>query len=278
MDVNVATNRNENVPPISGFLSAGFRWYVPRYFRRHFNAIRLAKDSLPLLPDGKSVICFVNHPSWWDPLFAVFLTCHSLGGRQFYAPIDKESLKRYAVFRKLGFFGVSQGSLDGAKQFLRIGQAILDQRNTALWITPSGSFTDVRSRSIFEPGLAHFAANIKNVILIPVAFEYAFWEERNPEALVEFGRIVDVDHEDLSKEEWHCRLEDSLAEVQGSLAAKTIQRDATQFDILLDGTAGVGGPYDLLRHLKAAARGQTFDARHRSASASACASSKGGKP
>ena len=114
-----------------------------------------------------------------------------LGGRTAYAPIDQAALAQYPLFRKLGFYGIDLGTQKGARQFLAVTCELLQRPTTAIWITPGGRFTDIRTRTGFEPGLAHVAAAVSGVTLLPVAIEYAFWEERTPEALIEFGAPAD---------------------------------------------------------------------------------------
>ena len=77
-------------------------------------------------------------------------------------------------------------------------------------MTPSGQFDDVRRRSAFQPGLGHLAASVDRVTFLPVAWEYPFWNERTPEALVEFGIPARSDR-GRDKADWHADLEQRLA-------------------------------------------------------------------
>ena len=184
--------------------------YVRRYLRRHFNAVRVARETTPDLSAGEAVICFVNHPGWWDPLIAYFLNGQFLGGRTAYAPIDHTALEQYPVFRKLGFYGVDLNSLEGAKQFLAVTRELLnafDDRDL------DHSRRQIRGRAhsdlTFQPGLGHVAATAAGVTLLPIAVEYTFWEERTPEALIEFGRPIRTQSGDKSKDDWQAELEQS---------------------------------------------------------------------
>ena len=250
------------VPTVSPFLSWGFGWYVHRYLRRHFNAVRVAKQTKPDLPKGEVVICYMNHPGWWDPLVGYFLNSEFLDGRTAYAPIDIQALEQYPVFRKLGFYGVDLNSFEGAKQFLAITREVIKKSQVAIWITPTGRFVDVRARSEFQPGLGHLAASAGGVMLLPVAVEYTFWEERTPEALVEFGPVIRTTRSEQSKNDWQSELESQLASAQARLAKKAIARDASQFDVALGGQAGVGGWYDFARRTRSRLNGTDFDPRH----------------
>ncbi len=94
------------LPQVSAFLASGFYWYVARYVRKHFNAVRLTKGTQPDARVDQPVICFGNHPGWWDPLMAMLLHQLFLRGRTAYAPIDHVALAQYPIFRKLGFYGL----------------------------------------------------------------------------------------------------------------------------------------------------------------------------
>jgi 1-acyl-sn-glycerol-3-phosphate acyltransferase len=250
------------MPTVSPFLSWGFGRYVRRYLRRHFNAVRVARHTIPDLPADDAVICFMNHPGWWDPLIGYFLHGRFLGGRTAYAPIDHTALEQYRVFRKLGFYGVDLNSLEGAKQFLAITRELLTNPANAIWITPGGQFADVRTKTTLQPGLGHVAATASGATLLPIAVEYTFWEERTAEALIEFGRPIRTQAYEMCKEDWLAELEQRLADTLASLAAKAISRDPTHFETVLGGSAGVGGWYDIARRTRSLLTGTSFNPRH----------------
>jgi len=137
---------------------------------------------------GRPLVIYANHPSWWDPLIALVVWRRLLPDRTPYAPIDADMLKKYAFFKRLGFFGVDKESLVGARRFLRIGRELLARPDTLLLITPQGRFADVRNSATgFESGLAHLAITAPDAVYLPLAMEIAFWEEKRPEVLLRFG-------------------------------------------------------------------------------------------
>ncbi len=205
------SSKRDEMPRISPFLARGFRWYLPRYLRRHFSAVRLALGTAPKLRESQAVICFANHPGWWDPLIAMLLNQRLFQGQTFYAPIDQRALEAYPVFAKLGYYGIDLASLDGARHFLRLTRRLLAQHTTALWLTPGGQFSDVRQRTAFRPGLSHLAATVPDISLVPMAIEYTFWQERTPEALIEFGPLMETVGPRRTKDQWQSELEDQLA-------------------------------------------------------------------
>ncbi len=135
------------------------------------------------------------------------------------------------------------------------------------WVTPGGRFSDTRRPVEFQPGLAHLASQLTRPHRAPLAIEYAFWEERAPEALVEFGEPFLTQSGAHSKHVWPALLEERLAQTQARLAEKAMSRDPSRFEIVLDGSAGVGGIYDAWRRLTAWSRLARFDPHHRRSAA-----------
>jgi 1-acyl-sn-glycerol-3-phosphate acyltransferase len=207
---------------------------------------------------------FLNHPSWWDPLVAICLAFHCFPGRTPYAPIEARALQQYQFFSRLGFFGIEAGTRRGAATFLRVGQAVLTQPATALWVTPGGQFSDARVRPVaLRSGLGHLARRLPRGILLPLALEYPFWQERTPEALARFGAPLVINREDeRSPEEWTALLSQRLEATQDALARDACQRNHAAFTVVLRGASGVGGVYDLWRRVRARVRGTAFRPQH----------------
>jgi 1-acyl-sn-glycerol-3-phosphate acyltransferase len=257
-----------DVPQISPWFQNGFHRFLRSFLKRHFHSIAIERQSRcdQLLSEhvDQPLIVYANHPSWWDPLVGHFFNATLLSGRQFYAPIDADALEQYRVFAKLGFYGVRLHTKAGAAAFLKQSMAILHSGNAALWITPEGHFADVRDHSApLMPGLAHLCTRLDNGWVLPLALEYAFWEERLPECIFQMGAPIDVSaHANLSKPEWNELVTARLRETQTSLAQHVIARSAEPFDNLLHGKRGGGLIYDSLRRLKALVTGRKFRAAH----------------
>jgi 1-acyl-sn-glycerol-3-phosphate acyltransferase len=252
------------LPTFSPRIYRGFLVYLRRYLRRHFNAVRLA-GPLPLAPgDPRSCVVYSNHPSWWDPLMFMILSDGVFPGRAGYGPMDAAALERHRFFKRLGMFGVDPDSRRGAAAFLRNGLAVLERPRSNLWVTAEGQFRDARQRPIrLKPGLAHLALRARGVLLVPLALEYTFWNERHPEALLRFGEPIGVDAEpEADLESWTRRLEQGLESTMDLLSRDARSRDPQRFESLLSGNAGVGGVYDAWRRLRARFRGETFRAAH----------------
>lgn len=254
------------VPEISAPLLALFTRYAASYLRRHFHAVRCSKGGPPpAVPVDEPLVVYANHPAWWDPLVYLHLATTRFAGRRHYGPIDVAALGRYGLFRRLGFFGVERGSRSGARVFLSTSSAILARPATALWITPQGRFADPRERPLrLEPGLAALARRLGRGVFLPLAVEYPFWEQREPECLVRFGTPVRLGRDGSGGPDLDALLARRLEAAMDELAREACARDPDTFDTLLAGRAGVGGVYDLWRRLHAAVRGERFDPEHRS--------------
>jgi 1-acyl-sn-glycerol-3-phosphate acyltransferase len=241
-----------------------FRWW---YFRRGFHAVRVSKSGRPIVPDGRPVIVYTNHPSWWDAALFVLIASRRFPDRRHFGPMDAAALERYRFMRKFGVFGIELDAPRGAATFLRTCRAILADRRSMLWITAEGQFTDPRQRPVrLRPGLAHLMRLFPEAAVVPLAIEYAFWNERYPEALFRFGRaFVPAQEEQVTRgdiEAWQRLLEARLEEAMDGLAAESMRRDASLFEPLMRGAAGVGGIYDLWRQTVALVTGRPFQREH----------------
>jgi 1-acyl-sn-glycerol-3-phosphate acyltransferase len=251
------------VPRRSDVLFRGFRWWVRGYLKTHFHAVRLSHGSRPNISPELPVVFVLNHPSWWDPLFGVFLTS-LFPERVHYAPMDSKALARYKLFEKLGFYGVDPGTAHGGISFMKTTTAILSQPRSAVWITAQGRFADPRVRPPeLLPGVGHIARRLSQGVIFTVALEYPFWEERLPEALVRFGEPIVIERgETRSASDWVKRIEDNLSAAQDALMADALRRDPTTFESMLTGKVAIGGIYDRWRRILAWRSGQAFQAEH----------------
>jgi 1-acyl-sn-glycerol-3-phosphate acyltransferase len=209
------------------------------------------------------LIVVLNHPSWWDPLIGVVLA-GLYPERAHHAPMDAKALARYRFFNRLGFYGVEPGTARGAIAFLRTTTAILSQPKTAVWITAQGQFTDPRVRPPrLRSGIGHIARRLNQGVIVPLALEYPFWEERLPEALARFGEPTMIERgRESSAGEWVERIESNLAATQDALMGDALSRNAGAFETLVTGKAAIGGLYDRWRGLSAWLRGERFQAEH----------------
>lgn len=231
------------------------------YLRKHCHALRLAKSSAALPTDDAPVLVAMNHPSWWDPLIA-FVMSGQLRGYAHYGVIDAAMLKKYAMLKRAGIFGIDTQSLSGAAEFLRAGQAILERPKHALWVTAQGEFVDVRQRPLaLRSGVGHLAAKMTHGWVLPMAMEIGFWNERTPEALARFGEAIPV-RPNTNGRGMTAVIEAALTATLDDLSRDAMSRDAGRFTTVIRGRVGIGGVYDWWRRLKATVTGKPFDASH----------------
>ncbi len=251
------------LPRRSDLLYRSYRSWVHGYLRKHFHAVRLSRGTRPDVPPDLPLIVVLNHPSWWDPLIGAMLA-GLLPEHAHYAPMEANALRRYSLFSKLGFYGVDQGTPRGAAAFLRATTAILSRPRSAVWITAQGRFTDPRVRpTLLRPGVGHIARRLDEGLILTLALEYVFWEERLPEALCRFGEPIVIGKDrSLRVSEWAERIQASLTSAQDALRDAALGRDPTVFETLLLGKVAIGGIYDRGRRLRAWLTGERFRPEH----------------
>ena len=243
------------------------RWFVRwlhGYFRRNFNSVRTSHAGAPPSGNDDPLIVYTNHPSWWDPIHFLLLANKTMPDRRMFGPFDADALAKYKMFRRLGGFGVERSTRRGAVEFLVTSRAILATPGTSLWITAQGEFSDPRRRPVvLQPGLAHLVRDLERGLVVPLALEYPFWNERNPEALSYFGQPMRVgEFTDGSTEDLNALLARRLVETMDALADEAATRDPDRFRTVVLGRAGVGGTYDAGRRLKSWVSGRRFDSAH----------------
>jgi 1-acyl-sn-glycerol-3-phosphate acyltransferase len=253
------------LPPRWPWLFKLFRDYAPKYAAKHLHAVRVARDLPP--PQGWSgpAIVVMNHPSWWDPIMG-YVACRFWPDRLDYAPIDASALRKYKFLGKAGLFGIEPGTVRGAREFLRVARTLLKNDRATLWITAQGGFTDVRVRPVtLRNGIGHAAAAMESGVVIPMAVEYPFWNESKAEGLIGFGPAIDArtlaggDPAEVTRS-----IASALEATMDRLAELAQTRDASKFETIVAGQAGVGGVYDLGRRFRALVTGRRFQAAHES--------------
>lgn len=255
-----------SAPARSAFVWRFMVGYFDRFLRRHMNALRIARWGVPDCAGHPGpVVVYCNHPAWWDAAVVILLAGRLFPKRESHAPFDAGMLARYAIFARIGAFPVDLDSARGAAQFLRSSRTILARPGAMIWITAQGRFADVRARPLdLRAGVARLAELAPDTLFVPLALDYAFWEERGAEACAAFGPpIRGADLLALPRPERLARMEAALTDTLDRLAGDVIARDPARFTALVSGAKGVGGVYDLARRLRAALTGRRFEPAHR---------------
>jgi hypothetical protein len=252
------------LPPVATWQLRLFARYCGYYLRRHFHRLYLLELSpIRTLSDAPLLIC-LNHPSWWDPIIAVFLSQQLFAKRRHYGPMAAAGISKYKFFERLGFFPIAPATREGAFRFLQIGRAALSTPGCTFWVTAQGQFEDVRVRPTrFQTGVGHLARSSSSFVVLPLALEYSFWRERTPEAFACFGEPIEVaDGQSKSALDWTHTFALAVENTQNALAERVKTRQESHLQELLSGSAGVGGVYDMWRAAKSYARGKRFRAEH----------------
>ncbi|MBV8142626.1 MAG: lysophospholipid acyltransferase family protein, partial [Verrucomicrobia bacterium] len=148
---------------------------------------------------------YANHAAWWDPLVGIVLKAEYFPDYTLFAPVEAAALRHYKILSKIGFFAVERENQRGVLKYIKTSEAILQHSEHLLAVTPQGRFADPRERPVqFQRGLGLLATRVQRALFIPVAIEYAFWEQRRPEILCRFGEPMEVRAEDsLGLTAWH---------------------------------------------------------------------------
>lgn len=243
----------------------GFGRYVARLFGKRFYAVRVVPGGIGLLRglDGVDapVMILLNHSAWWDPLVCVLLGSKLCPRRSGFGPMDVKMLKKFAIFKKLGLFGVDPDEPRALKPMVAycLERFARDAKPT-LWATPQGQFADVRDEVVLRPGMAAVAARAcaKGFALrvVCVSVEYAFWLEQKPEVFV---RVVEVtasgggsgsERGPATTARWHRVLTQAMNQNAAELARLVRSRDSGAFDVLVGGGgSGTNPVYDLWRRI-----------------------------
>lgn len=249
-------------PSVSRPLLQWFLRYAKFYVSRHMHSVRISQEQNLLRVNGRPLLLYMNHPSWWDPMTAAVLAARYLPEYLHYTPIDADALQKYRFFKKLGFFGMNADSFESQRRLLDIAGHVLSRPHSALWITPQGRFSDVRERPLrLGSGLPHLVRKAPHCAVLPVAIEYSFWEESKPEVLVRFGDPIEARALQGPSESQQV-LESALEGTLDALSKAVITRDSSAFKTTLLGASGIGGIYDLWRRAKAVLTGRSFDPEH----------------
>jgi hypothetical protein len=185
--------------------------------------------------------------------------------------MDIEQLRKFGFFRRLGLFGVDPSD---TRSFPAMCEYVLarfgSETRPTLWITPQGTFADVREPVRMRPGAAAIAARAKNVRVLSVTLEYAFWLDQRPEIFVRASGVPAP--ASPSTPHWHSAMESAMNANAGELSRLVIARDANAFTPLLGGasSANIHPVYDWwlrLRGKDAALRDRQREQTHREATA-----------
>jgi chlorobactene lauroyltransferase len=156
----------------------------------HFARVWLRVEGPLPTPAAGPLICYLNHPSWWDGYMANVLNRMVLQNRfQFFCMMDERELRRYRFFTWLGAFSVNrQDARSALASVAYVSRQLAARRDRVLAIFPQGEITpnDRRPLHLFS-GMARVAQRAGGATLWPVALRYEFRGEQRPEAFIRAG-------------------------------------------------------------------------------------------
>ncbi|MCA3005423.1 MAG: lysophospholipid acyltransferase family protein [Planctomycetaceae bacterium] len=230
-----------------------FGKWIARMLRSDFAAVRTHADTADHLRALERrttpAVVLMNHASWWDPLLGMHLAANLCPSRELIAPMEMAMLRKFAFFRKLGVFGIEPDHPQ-APQALNayVLETFRTRPGSSFWLTPQGTFADVRTPIRLRPGAASVAASVHaafgSVDVLCIAAELVFWTDRKPEALFRIAPCPCPRPD--STLAWLRAMTATMQSNADALAAAAVARDPAAFSPLLGGAAARVNPlYDL---------------------------------
>lgn len=230
-----------------------FAGYSRRMMRRDFSNVRLVRGSEQHLRNIDThrgpAIALLNHASWWDPLLGLVLADMFAPSRVLASPIEAAQLEKFRFMRRLGLFGIDPDAPESMELLVEHCVGLFcDEPRTMLGLTPQGEFADVRRPVRIRPGAARVAARLEDPLVVAVACEYTFWNERKPELLI---RVAPCDPPPRpTTTGWARVMTRTMNANAEALAGLAIARDGSAFESLLGRGTGIHPVYDLLLRLR----------------------------
>jgi len=181
-------------------------------------------------------VLFAPHSNWWDGIVFYNIT-HRIFHKEIRMMI--EELNRFPLFSKGGAYSVNKKSAQSAMKALKYSVDLLSDLRNILCIFPQGIIRPPHYRPIeFQTGLAYIAQNaVKKygkINLIPVAFDYVFFRDNRPEVVVDFGKRIEFNKENIpqDRKELNHMLEKALEKTCDEQFEEISHGDVTKYDIL----------------------------------------------
>ncbi len=181
-------------------------------------------------------IFFAPHCNWWDGI-VLYNISHRICHKEIRLMI--EELNRFPLLRRGGGFSVNKKSPQSAMKALQYSVDVIGDLRNILFIFPQGIIRPPHYRPIeFQTGLAYIAQNaVKRygrVNLIPVAIDYCFFRDNRPEVVVNFGKRIELDRQniDSDRKSLSHSLEKALTEACDAQAKDISQGEVGNYNIL----------------------------------------------
>jgi hypothetical protein len=216
--------------------------YIRRLMRRSFHAVHLIGEP-PVVAPEKPLLVVANHGTWWDGFF-IYVLNKSVLQRRLYIMMLEGQLARYPFFRRLGAFGIEQGSPRGVISSLAYSAAVLKDPSSLLCIFPQGEMRHVHARPLgFQRGTQRVLAMYGGALsILPVAMACEFTAEQRPEVFLLADAAYEVGASTFPGMQWLERIqEQQMDRLEQAIAAREQGR------ILLGGRRSVSTTWDAVR-------------------------------
>ncbi len=181
-------------------------------------------------------ILFAPHSNWWDGIVFYNIT-HRIFHKEIRLMI--EELNRFPLLSKGGAYSVNKKSAQSAMQALKYSVDLVGDLRNILCIFPQGIIRPPHYRPVeFQTGLAYIAQNaVKRygrVNLIPAAFDYVFFRDNRPEVVVDFGKRIEFNKDNIpsDRKELNHILEKALEQTCDEQMYEISHGDVSQYNIL----------------------------------------------
>lgn len=197
-------------------------------------------------PNDGPLICYLNHPTWWDAYMAMIVDMVILQ-RRFDTYAMMEELPAYRFFRWCGAFSIDRTNPREVMRSIGYVSHLLSERpGRATIIFPQGEIAPNDQRPlVLHAGLAHIVKRVGYVVLCPVALRYEFRGEERPEVFIRFGPMhratAPVDVQALTED-----VRQRLTHSADALRDAVIANDTSAFCVLLRGRPSVNRVFDMV--------------------------------
>lgn len=167
-----------------------FNPYTDRLLRKNFGNFYLVND-LPDIDNSAGLIITPNHFSWWDGFIADFIS-RKLIKRKIHVMMLEEQLKRYWFFKKVGAYSINTANPVSMVKTLNYTSDIAGSPENFVVLFPQGKIQPLNEKSVsIKEGLKILLDKVDfELFVLPVAVKIEYGNEKNPDIIVRFGRLL----------------------------------------------------------------------------------------
>ena len=175
-----------------------FKYYAAWAIRRHFGRIEITgefKDrNLP-------VLLIVNHFSWWDGIFAMYLNVNVIK-RKFHFMMLEKQIRKFSYPNRVGGYSVQKGSRS-ILESLKYTSELLENHKNMVLLFPQGKIETIYTTSFkFESGVERIlASTVGQVQILFAANLINYFSDPKPGLYIYIAEFVGDRFDSLSLQE-----------------------------------------------------------------------------